>query len=173
MAIGQGFVQVTPLQMVRIIAAIANGGTLYRPAIIDRIGAGGGAPEEPWPSEAQAELPLTDENLLSIQQALRDVASSYIGTATHRFRGLWVPVAGKTGTAETVIGEPHSWFIGYGPAEPLTLFNGRTIEEPEIAVVVMIENSGEGSQVAAPVFRRVVELYYGITPWAIFPWIQY
>jgi penicillin-binding protein 2 len=158
--------------MVRIIAAVANGGTFYRPTIVDRIGAGGGAPEEPWPIEAQGEIPLTDENLTAMQQGLWGVANSSFGTATHRFSGLRVPVAGKTGTAETVIGDPHSWFVGWAPSEAYTHYNGLVVEEPEIAVVVMIENSGEGSEVAAPVFRRVVELYYGLTPWAIFPWVQ-
>ena len=170
MAIGQGFVQVTPLQMARIIAALANGGTLYRPSLIDRIGAGGGMPEEIWPAEAQGQLPLTAENLAIMRQSLRDVASSNWGTAAHQFERLDVPVAGKTGTAETVIGEPHAWFAGYAPAEPYTLADGTVVEEPEIAVVVMVENSGEGSAVAAPIFRRIVELYYGIEPVTNFPW---
>jgi len=170
MAIGQGFVQVTPLQMTRLIAAIANGGTLYRPAVIDRIGGGGGVPEESWPAEVQGELPLDPEYLEAIQDSLRGVADSSMGTATHRFVGLPVPVSGKTGTAETVIGDPHAWFAGYAPSEPYTLPDGTVIEEPEIAVVVMVENSGEGSTVGAPLFRRVVELYYGITPHAPFPW---
>jgi penicillin-binding protein 2 len=170
MAIGQGFVQVTPLQMTRLIAAIANGGTLYRPTVIDRIGSGGGAPEEQWPVEIQGQLPLDPEELAAIQNALRAVANSSIGTATHRFVGLPVPVSGKTGTAETVIGEPHAWFAGYAPSEPYTKADGTLVEEPEIAVVVMIENSGEGSTVGAPFFRRVVELYYDITPQAPWPW---
>lgn len=170
MAIGQGFVQVTPLQMARIIAAIANGGTLYRPSVIDRIGAGGGAPEEVWPVEAQGEIPLADDDLQAIREALRDVASGAWGTAAYQFVGLDVPVAGKTGTAETVVSESHAWFDGYAPAEPYTLADGTVIEEPEIAIVVMIENAGEGSEVAAPIFRRVVELYYGLTPTTPFPW---
>lgn len=170
MAIGQGFVQVTPLQMTRLIAAIANGGTLYRPTVIDRIGGGGGVPEEQWPVEVQGELPLEPADLEAIQQSLRDVADSSMGTATHRFVGLPVPVSGKTGTAETVIGDPHAWFAGYAPSEPYTLPDGTVVEEPEIAVVVMVENSGEGSTVGAPLFRRVVELYYDITPHAPFPW---
>ncbi len=170
MAIGQGFVQVTPLQMTRLIAAIANGGTLYRPTVIDRIGGGGGVPEEQWPVEIQGELPLEQEELEAMQDSLRDVADSYMGTATHRFVGLPVPVSGKTGTAETVIGDPHAWFAGYAPSEPYTLPDGTVVEEPEIAIVVMVENSGEGSTVGAPLFRRIVELYYDITPHAPFPW---
>jgi len=170
MAIGQGFVQVTPLQMARITAAIANGGTLYRPSVIDRIGAGAGAPEEAWPVEEQGRLPLSPEHLLVIQESMRAVANSAAGTATHQFQQLPVPVAGKTGTAETVIDDSHAWFVGYAPAEPYTLADGTVIDEAEIAIVVMIENSGEGSAVAAPVFRRVVESYYGISPQRLYPW---
>jgi penicillin-binding protein 2 len=170
MAIGQGYVEVSPLQMARLIAAIANGGTLYRPTLIDRIGAGGGAPEELWPVETQGELPLAPENLEAIRQSLRDVASSSWGTAAYQFEGLPVPVSGKTGTAETAVADPHAWFIGYAPSEPYTLANGAVVEQPEIAIVVMIENAGEGSAVAAPIFRRIVELYYGIDPVNPYPW---
>lgn len=170
MAIGQGFVQVTPLQMARIIAAIANGGTMYKPTVIDRIGAGGGAPEEAWPAEEQGQLPLSPENLQVIRDSLRRVTSSPSGTATFQFERFPVPVAGKTGTAETVVDASHAWFVGYAPAEPYTLADGTVVEEPEIAVVVMIENSGEGSEVAAPVFRRIIELYYGIEPLRPYAW---
>jgi penicillin-binding protein 2 len=170
MAIGQGFVQVTPLQMARLIASIANGGTLYRPTLIDRIGAGGGAPEEQWPIEEQGQAPLSPEDIETVRESLLAVANGSSGTATHRFSGLPVTVAGKTGTAETVVGEPHAWFAGYAPAEPYTAPDGIAIEEPELAIVVMVENAGEGSTVGAPLFRRIVELYYGITPLAPFPW---
>lgn len=170
LAIGQGFLQVTPLQMARIIAAIANGGTLYRPYLIDHIGAGGGAPEEAWPPEAQGELPLSPENLAAIQESLWNVANSGSGTAAYQFERLQVPVAGKTGTAETVVGEPHAWFAGYAPAAAYTRPDGTLTEEPELAILVMLENAGEGSAVAAPIFRRIVELYYGITPVTPFPW---
>jgi penicillin-binding protein 2 len=170
MAIGQGFVEVVPLQMVDLIAAVANGGTLYRPTVVDRIGAGGGAPEEIWPVQVRGQLPLSPENLAEIQQSLWNVANSNAGTASHRFVGLPVPVAGKTGTAEDPPRNSHAWFVGYAPAAPYTLSDGSSIDHPEIAIVVMIENAGEGSVVAAPIFRRIVELYYGITPQPPFPW---
>jgi penicillin-binding protein 2 len=170
MAIGQGFVQVTPLQEANILAAVANGGALYRPTVVDRIGAGGGAPEEPWPAQAYGQLPLSPENLATMRESLWNVAHSPSGTATHRFVGLNVPVAGKTGTAEDPPRNSHAWFAGYAPAAPYTLADGSVIETPQIAIAVIVENAGEGSAVAAPIFRRIVELYYGITPPAPFPW---
>jgi penicillin-binding protein 2 len=169
MAIGQGDVQVTPLQIANILAAIANGGTLNQPTLIDHLGAGGGAPEEAWPLHVNGTLPLTAEQIEIIRASLWDVAHSPSGTATHRFVGLDVPVAGKTGTAEAPPGNSHAWFTGYAPAAAYTTADGRQIAGPEIAIAVILENSGEGSDVAAPLFRRVVELYYGIEP-APFPW---
>jgi penicillin-binding protein 2 len=159
MGIGQGDVQVTPLQMANIIAAIANGGTLNRPTLIDRIGAGGGAPEEPFPVQANGELPLSPENLAIMQESLWKVANDSNGTATHQFVGLPIQVAGKTGTAEAPPGNSHAWFVGYAPAN-----------QPEIAIAVILEHGGEGSAVSAPLFRRIVELYYDITPVTPFPW---
>ena len=77
-----------------------------------------------------------------------------IGTAEYRLGSLQVNVAGKTGTAEVGgQGYPHAWFAGFAP-----------YESPEIAVVVMVENGGQGSSVAAPIFRRIVEGYFGLTP---------
>lgn len=170
MAIGQGFVQVTPIQMATFTAAIANGGTMYRPKLIDRIGAGGGEEEEKWPVEVSGQLPLSEEQLAVMRNSLWDVANGSWGTATHRFQGLPVKVAGKTGTAEAPPNLPHAWFAGYAPAAPYTRTNGTVIESPEIAVVVVGENAGEGSEFAAPLFRRIIELYYGIEPLYPFPW---
>ncbi|MBK8984545.1 MAG: hypothetical protein IPM39_00450 [Chloroflexi bacterium] len=170
MAIGQGFVQVTPLQMVDVVAAVANGGTLYRPTVVDRIGAGGGAPEEAWPAQIRGQAPITPEQIATLQEAMWGVANSGSGTATHQFVGLPVTVAGKTGTAEDPPRNSHAWFAGYASAAPFTRADGMTIEQPEIAIVVMIENAGEGSAVAAPIFRRIVELYYGVEPQQPYPW---
>ncbi|MCA9978410.1 MAG: hypothetical protein KC413_21770, partial [Anaerolineales bacterium] len=164
-------VQVTPLQIVDMLAAIANGGTLYQPTIIDRIGAAGGAPDEVWPIYTRGELSVTPEILATIQGALFDVANDVNqGTAAYQFVGLPLDVAGKTGTAEDPPRTTHAWFAGYAPASPYTLSDGTVIDQPEIAIVVMIENAGEGSAVAAPIFRRIIELYYGITPVTPFPW---
>ena len=159
MGIGQGDVQVTPLQMANIYAAIANGGTLYRPTLVDRIGAGSGAPEEPYPVQVNGELPLTAQHINIIQESLWKVANDPNGTAIGVFDGLPFQVAGKTGTAEAPPRNSHAWFAGYAPAN-----------QPEIAIAVILEHGGEGSAVSAPLFRRLVELYYGITPVTPFPW---
>jgi len=169
MAIGQGYVQVTPLQMANIIAAIANGGTLYRPTLVDRIGSAGDVPEESPPPVVNGHLPLTAEQLGVLQGALWDVTHAGSGTATHRFQNFAVPVAGKTGTAEAPPGLPHAWFVGYAPAQPFTAPDGRAVEGPELAIAVVLEHAGEGSEAAAPLFRRVVEAYYGLEP-TPFPW---
>lgn len=170
MAIGQGFVQVSPLQIATILAAFANGGTLVQPKVIDRIGAGGGAPEEAWPSTENGRLPLDDEQIAVINESLWHVANGPWGTAAHIMEGLPIEVAGKTGTAEAPPNNSHAWFAGYAPATPFTQADGSVIEEPEIAIAVIMENAGEGSAVAAPIFRRIVELYYDIEPVTPYPW---
>ncbi len=153
-SIGQGYLLVTPLQMARMMAAVANGGTLYRPYVIGRIGpAGDVEPEQVTQIQVVGTLPVSPEHLAAIQEALLGVTTRSIGTAPYRFAGLSIPVAGKTGTAE--VGgpdmEPHSWFAAYAPAG-----------SPEIAIVALVENAGEGSTVAAPLVRQVVEAYYGL-----------
>jgi penicillin-binding protein 2 len=155
LAIGQGYLLVTPLQVARMIAAVGNGGTLYRPYIIKRIGPGGDTlPEQVTTPEVVGTLPVNPQNLQAIQEALLGVTTRSIGTAWYRFTGLSIPVAGKTGTAE--VGgpdtQPHSWFAAYAPAN-----------DPEIAIAVIVENAGEGTTVAAPLTRRVVEAYYGLS----------
>ncbi len=153
LAIGQGYLRVTPLQVARMMAAVANGGTLYRPFVVDRIEAGREQPEEITKPEVSGTVPLSPEHMAALQEGLLGVTTKSIGTASHRFAGLTIPVAGKTGTAEAggVNAEPHSWFAAYAPAD-----------DPEIALVVLAENAGEGSTVAAPLARQVVEAYYGL-----------
>jgi penicillin-binding protein 2 len=151
LAIGQGFLLTTPLQMGRLIAAIANGGTLYRPRIVDRIAAVGEIPEVVFESEKVGRLPIAPASLDAIRTGLGGATTLSLGTATHRFSDFPIPVAGKTGTAQNEGELPHAWFVGYLPAD-----------EPEIAIVAMLENIGEGSTYAAPLFRQVAEAYYGL-----------
>ena len=157
-AIGQGTVQVTPLQVARFIAAIGNGGTLYRPQLVEKIEpVDGSAAELVFEPEDQGTLPVQPFRMDVIRQAMINVVEDSRGTANFRLRGLGIPVAGKTGTAESGSGDPHAWFAGYTMAEEST-------GVPDIAVAVILENQGEGSDWAAPIFQRVVESYYYGSP---------
>jgi cell division protein FtsI/penicillin-binding protein 2 len=152
-AIGQGEVQVTPLQVARFIAALGNGGTLYRPQLVEKIEGVDGQPITVFKPEAVGTLPIQPFRMEIIKQAMISVVADKRGTANFRLRGLRIPVAGKTGTAESGSGLPHAWFAGYTLASEST-------GKPDIAIAVILENQGEGSDWAAPVFQRIVESYY-------------
>ena len=157
-SIGQGDVLVTPLQVASFIAALGNGGTLYRPQLVERIEPIDGSPAtQVFKPEARGTLPIQPFRLDLIKEAMISVVKDPRGTAYFRMRGLQIPVAGKTGTAESGSGEPHAWFAGYTMASENTGL-------PDIAIAVIIENIGEGSDYAAPVFKRIVETYYYGTP---------
>ncbi len=155
-AIGQGGTLVTPLQVVRFIAAIGNGGTLYRPQLIESIAAPGEEPSFVFEPQVDGTLPLAPENLQLIQQAMTSVVTNRRGTAYFVLgsysKNYRIPIAGKTGTAQDPPRDPHAWFAGYTFAE--------REDKPDIAIVVLIENGGEGSEVAAPIFKGMVQTYF-------------
>ncbi|MFQ3567764.1 MAG: penicillin-binding transpeptidase domain-containing protein [Aggregatilineales bacterium] len=164
-AIGQGNTQVTVLQMARMTAGIANGGTLYRPYVIERIGREG----EPLTFQAQPQvmgtMGLSDEVLAIVREGMCAVTDSTIygrtsgerlGTAWFVFSDPdWYPapytVCAKTGTAQTGRPEPHGWLIAYAPAD-----------DPQVAIAALVEHSREGSETAAPIIRRILDAYFGV-----------
>ena len=153
LSIGQGEVQITPLQMLRLYAAVANGGYLLRPQLVREYGLLDQRTRVAQ-RDVMRDTQIDPANLAIIQQGMCDVVGSRSGTAGFQFLYsplLDVGVCGKTGTAQ-VSGDdelPHSWFLAYAPAK-----------DPQIAIVTMIENAGEGSQVAAPLTRNILEYYF-------------
>ncbi|NMC84495.1 MAG: hypothetical protein GYA58_04350 [Anaerolineaceae bacterium] len=162
MGIGQGDMLVTPLQVVDFIAAVANGGTLYTPQIIDNITSEDGAVIQSFTPEVRGTLPISQSTLDAVREGMKMVISDKRGTAYSRLHSLEFAVYGKTGTATTSQEEPHAWFAGY-TAEHRT-------DKPDIAVVVICENSGEGAIYAAPIFRRIVESYFTGEAETLYPW---
>lgn len=152
LAIGQSYLLTTPLQIANLLAAVGNGGTLYRPQLVHRIAEPIG-PEQVNQPEVLARLPVSPDHLEVIRAALKGVVSGPRGTARSAFAGVTFTAAGKTGTAETGQEEPHAWFAGYAPAD-----------SPRVAIAVVLEHAGEGSQEAAPVFRQMVEAYFDHEP---------
>jgi penicillin-binding protein 2 len=170
LAIAQGNTLVTPLQVADFIAAVGNGGTLYTPNVIDRIVPVVGDPTYVFTPTIRGTLPISPENLTIVQDAMVSVVMNPRGTA-YRTSGYGInsfvsssgiPVAAKTGTAESGSGDPHAWFAGY-------TFAGLE-NRPDIAVAVLVENGGEGSVVAEPIFRRVLEIYFLGSPQMRYPW---
>jgi penicillin-binding protein 2 len=162
-AIGQGDVLVTPLQVADFMAAIGNGGTLYRPQIVEKITDSAGAETIIFKPETRGVLPIKPETLAALQTAMGEVIRNPRGTAYQRFTNLTsVPLYGKTGTAESSTGNSHAWFAGYTDAQNPAL--------PDIAIAVIAENAGEGSVVAAPMFKRIVETYFSGRPLSPYPW---
>lgn len=160
-SVGQGFLLVTPLQVVSAYAAIANGGKLFIPQLVERIENPDGEVVKDFIPKARGVLPVSKKTLKVVRSALKSVVSDNKGTARFiRTRGI--AIAGKTGTAQvTMLGEErlkakdvsyrlrdHAWFSGYAPAD-----------NPAIAVVVMVEHGGFGSEIAAPIAREVIKAY--------------
>jgi penicillin-binding protein 2 len=158
MSIGQGDLLVTPLQLAAAYGALANGGTLYRPQVALRVQRPDGTPVRRFEGERIGRVPLRRPQFAAIMNALRGVVSSPAGTATSAFAGFPLsstPVAAKTGTAEVHGKQPHSWFAAIAPAN-----------DPQFVVVAIVEEGGHGSQVAAPIVRRVLEGLLHLEPGA-------
>jgi penicillin-binding protein 2 len=146
-AIGQGDITVTPLQMAQVYAAIANGGTLWRPEVARAFVAPGADPQ-PVAAAKVGSVTFPRGTLAFLHESLRGVVTS--GTAKGAFAGFpldqW-PVAGKTGTAEAFGKQDTAWFVSYAPAT-----------KPRYAVAVVVSQGGTGGETAAPVARRIHEV---------------
>jgi penicillin-binding protein 2 len=165
LAIGQGDLLVTPLQMAMAYAALANGGTLYRPYMVNAVKDLDGNILMDVKPEVVSTLPISPETLEIIREGMWEAvhnSDAPLGTAYWMTRELNLPVWGKTGTAENPPYKPYSWFAG---------FSTPGIEgKPDIAIVVMVERAGQGSEYAAPMFRRILVNYYLNKPGWYYLW---
>ncbi|MER3460674.1 MAG: hypothetical protein C4303_05935, partial [candidate division GAL15 bacterium] len=136
----------TPLQVVRMTAAVANGGLLLRPKVVREVRDADGAVIVPPKVEVVRRVSVSVENLAIMREAMRQAVAD--GTAAQA-QVPGVQVAGKTGSAETARGRPHAWFAGYAPAS-----------QPRIVVVVLVEHGYRGGVSAAPIARAILERWW-------------
>ncbi len=150
LAIGQGALRTSPLQAAFLYATIGNGGTMYRPHLINRIVAAENSSQiiKQWKPASLGKAPASPETIRFLQQGLRTVTNDEMGTAYDKFKDSPISVAGKTGTGQQDKKDPFAWFAGYAPAT-----------SPKVTVVALAENAGEGSEIAAPIVRKVMEFY--------------
>ncbi len=164
-AIGQGYNLVTPLQLVNVTAAVANGGTLYKPQLVEKITGPNGELVQGYTPQVLGQVPVSPENLAIVREGMRQVVVNQTrGTAAQRITLKSFEWAGKTGTAEfgdiirmekdKEIRRAHAWFTAFAP-----------FDKPEIAVVVLLEGgeeSLEGSTFAVPVTDEILKAYFKV-----------
>lgn len=142
LAVGQGYLLVTPIQVLRFISALANGGYLITPFVTKSISG------EEASSPEFNRLPLKPWVLNFIRSAMKAVVNH--PTATGQLAKMKeVSIAGKTATAEAPRGAPHAWFVGFAPSE-----------EPEIAFLVLVEHGGGGGYISARMAKEFLEYYF-------------
>jgi penicillin-binding protein 2 len=146
LAIGQGYLAVTPLQLAVAYAALANGGTVVRPHVGRAILMADGKRVR-LRFRPRRRLDLVDVD--AIRQGLYDAAHAPGGTSASIFGSFGVPVSGKTGTAQTPFGSDHSWYASWAPAH-----------RPRVVVVVLIEHGGFGAEAAAPAAREIYSSFF-------------
>jgi penicillin-binding protein 2 len=160
-AIGQGNTRLTLLQLALSYAAIANGGTLFAPQLVQAVEAPNGSVIEEFPPRVRRRVAVDPEPLAFVIDAMFGVVNDPNGTAHDSRITGGVPVAGKTGTAQVAKrklqpGEDpkrawfyrrsHAWFAGFAPADA-----------PELAAVVLVEHGGSGGKYAAPIAMRILQ----------------
>jgi penicillin-binding protein 2 len=163
LAIGQKDLLVTPIQMARFYALIANGGKLVTPYLVHQVEQPGDRRSVPVVRRRLGPKPalrsgVDPQALDVVRQGLFAATHAPYGTSTPVFSSFPIPIAGKTGTAEKVVRLPgflglrdQAWWCGYGPTD-----------NPELVVCVVIENGGQGGEAAAPAALRVFERYFGV-----------
>lgn len=154
-AIGQGYILATPLQVLNMTAAVANGGTLLQPQLVYQIVDAAGKTVVPFTPKVIHQLPLSPKTLDIVRKGMRLAVTS--GTA-HRINLPEVSVAGKTGSAEYPGPRDekgnlptHAWFTGFAP-----------YEKPEVAIVVFVAGGGSGATVAVPIAAQILRYYFGL-----------
>lgn len=145
MAIGQGFVSATPLQVNLMTSYVANGGKKVVPHVVLRVEGASGSIELS-PSE-EKNIGIKASNLEIVRSGMRQACQEK-GTAWPFFKSEY-PISCKTGTAERTLGNPHAWFTAYAPSD-----------SAQIAITVIVEDGGEGSSVAAPVAKEILDWYF-------------
>jgi penicillin-binding protein 2 len=155
MAIGQGDILTTPLQMAYLYAGIANGGKFIKPHVMKQLQNSDGQVVKTAETEVAAEMNIDPTIRNNVVQALMGVVQGK-GTAAATFEGFpvaQIPVAGKTGTSEIAGKQPTAWFVCFAPAG-----------DPKYVVAVAIEQGGHGGESAAPVARRILERLFNLQP---------
>jgi penicillin-binding protein 2 len=160
-AIGQGYVTVTPLQMANMMAAVANGGKLFRPYLVTKVESVDGATVREYGPELVRTIKLKPDTLNRVRNALADVVSGAGGTGGAARTPL-IQIAGKTGTAQVIemkaaylkseqlsyFNRDHAWFVSYAP-----------VDNPQVAIAVLVEHGGHGGEAAAPMAKKVFEKF--------------
>ena len=152
MAIGQGAVLATPMQVARMMAAVANGGVFFKPRLVQRVLRADGRVLYSDPGRVNGHVELSPMVWAFLRQSLLDVVNEGTGVAAH-IPGI--EIAGKTGTAQLVAnsraerGQDNAWFASFAPAN-----------DPQYVVVVMIEHGGKGGEVAAPIARAIYDAIF-------------
>jgi penicillin-binding protein 2 len=168
LAVGQGYITATPLQLVVLMSAVANGGKLHLPQVVEKVTNIEGTTLREFPPVETGRVTVSEETLLFIREALRGVVNEPHGTGgAAAIKG--VDVSGKTGTAQ-VVGmaqdfkkgdmdrmpvklRDHAWFVAFAP-----------FQDPQIAVAILVEHGGFGGAVAAPIAKKVIETYLRLDP---------
>jgi penicillin-binding protein 2 len=168
-AIGQGYVAVTPLQLAQLAEEVANGGIRYRPQYVKEVEALDGSVAKYYPPVIESRVHIDPNYLAIVRDAMADVVNGPRGTG-HRAQIPGVTVCGKTGTAQVVgdkgsitAGEAedkipvkyrdHGWFIAFAPKD-----------HPQIAVACVVEHGGHGGSAAGPLVKQVMERFFQIYP---------